>query len=137
MTAKQKALKKRLIQKIHTSIRYIAYLKYDRDAYEALLETHFGVDSSKKLDIDQLIIFVDFLNSKREEIPIMIRKSTATASQLRLIKELWGRVGKNPSDEALRAMVYRVTKNNYLHIDALSKKDAQTMIPVLKNMEEA
>lgn len=136
MTAKQTKLKKSLIKGIHISKRYQEYYKNDRDTYEHILDDVFGVKSSKELDIDQLKAFVAWLNYKTDELRIDKRKSTATAAQIRKIKELWGTVARNPSDQALREFVHEITHNLYIHIEGISKKDAQKMIPVLKKMNK-
>ena len=56
--------------------------------------------------------------------------------QLKKIRELWHSVARTPTDEALRAFIYKITFKQYLHIDALTKTDAQKMIVVLMKMEE-
>ena len=136
MTPKQAALKKSLIKGIHISKRYQEYYKNDREAYELILEDRYGVSSSKKLTIDQLKAFVKWLNYKTDELKQDKKKSTATEPQLHKIRELWHSVARTPTDEALRAFIYKITCKHYLHIDALTKTDAQKMIVVLEKMNK-
>jgi len=137
MTAKQKQFKRQLIMKVHTSKLYQEVYRHDRELYEEMLKNHFGKQSSKELDIDQLVALVDFLNGKKEQLPRMIKKDAASFSQVRMIKELWDKVARDKSDDALRAFMHRITKNLYLHTDKIGKKDAQKVIVALKKMESA
>jgi len=138
MTPKQKALKKSLIMKVHTSKLYNEVYRHDRELYEEMLQNHFGTTSSKKLDITQLMVLVDFLNRKRSVLPRIIKNDTAaSAAQMHTIKTLWGSVARDKSDDALRKFIHRITKNLYLHLENISKKDAQAVIVALKKMEEA
>lgn len=138
MTARQKQLKRKLIMKVHTSKLYREVYSHDRALYEEMLQNHFGTTSSKKLDIDQLIVLVDFLNQKRDMLPRMVKSDTgASAAQLHAIKELWGSVARDKSDTALRNFIHRITKNLYLHLENISRKDAQAVILALKQMEKA
>jgi len=137
MTVLQKSLKSSLIKQVHISILYQQIYKHDRDMYEDLLLNHFGVSSSKELDIDQLMELVKFLNKKSDSLKVMMRKSDATPSQIRFIKDRWQKVAREKSEDALRAFIKRITKKSYLHIDSICKKDAQKIIIALKNMEDS
>jgi len=134
LTAKQKAFKKKLIQKIHLSKKYKEFYKDNRDVYRDLIKKHFGADSSTDMNIEQLISFCDWMNDKIKALPV-INKNSASSSQLEALKNLWREKARDKKDSALRAFIYRITKNNYLHIQNISKKDAQTMIAILKKMK--
>ena len=133
MTQKQKELKAKLIKQIHISKKYQEFYRYNRDVYEDIVKKHFEVASSKDMSIEQLLHFCDWLNDKTKELAT-IKPTTATKKQLEAIKSLWGEVARDKSDDALRAFISRITKNNYLRVESISKKDAQKMIPVLKKM---
>ena len=134
MTTKQKAFKKRLIQKIHLSKKYKDFYKENKDIYYGLIKDHFGVDSSTEMNIEQLVVFCDWLNDRVKELPKVMLNSASDA-QVSLITKLWGEKARDKSDKALRAFIYRLTKNNYLRIQSISKKDASVIIVALKNMK--
>ena len=135
MSPKQIKLRKFLIKQIHISKRYQERYKDNRDEYEHILEDRYGVVSSKELSIDQLKAFVKWLNYETDKLEQNKKLSTATEPQIKKMRALWEEVARTPSDETLRAMITKITKKQYLHVDAISKKDAQTMIIVLTKMK--
>ncbi|WP_294962348.1 hypothetical protein [Sulfurimonas sp.] len=64
MTDKQKRYKVALIRSIHCSDMYKNVYADDRELYETMLENRFGVSSSKKLGIEELIALDSFVNNK-------------------------------------------------------------------------
>lgn len=138
MTKKQQDFHKSLIKSLHISRKYKEYFKDNKDEYVELLQLHFGVDTSKELSIDQLIIFVDYMNFKNVNLPLHRPNADAlcTQNQLSMMRALWKESARNPQDETLVTFVNinRHTKYESLHL--VSKFDAQKMIPVLKSMSK-
>lgn len=138
MTPRQKSYHKSLIQQLHISKRYSEYFKHNRDEYEELLEKHFGVSSSKKLQIDQLIMLVKYFNFQNSTLPI--QKSTvpnaSTPAQLSTIHSIWNNYTDDSSDDALLKFVKRQFKKQYLHVKNLTLKEAQILIATLRRMQE-
>jgi len=136
MTPKQKRLKASLIKALHISKRYQEYYKENRDAYKELLSEYFGVESSLELGIEELIGLVDWMNFKRDVLP-MRKEPNCTKAQLVMMQGLWREVARNTSEEALLAFVQRIIHKRYLHLHMLSKTEAQKVIPVLKKMQNS
>jgi len=109
-TTKLQQLRKKLITAVHLSKRYKNYYIDDKDSYKKLLLDNFGVDSSKKLSINQLISLLDYLNFKTPNIET---KETQKASQAQInkIKELWSQYAKDTSDRALIHFLSRYNNN--------------------------
>lgn len=59
----------------------------------------------------------------------------ATQSQIYAIKSLWQRVANDKSDRALLFFIKRITKNLYLKIEYIKKREASKTLIVLKKME--
>lgn len=135
MTPDQKKFHVSLIKQLHISRRYKEYYKDNKDEYIELLQVHFKVESSKELSIDQLIVFVDYMNFKRRELPTYTNK-ICTKKQLETMKGLWQDFATLKTDEALLKFANRQAKKNYLHLHMISKSEAQKIIPVLKTMKE-
>jgi len=137
MTPRQQLYHKSLIQQIHTSKRYSEYFRHNRDDYEALLQEHFGVTSSKELEIDQLVILVNYFNFQQKELPIQKpKKQNATMAQLSTIRSMWAQYADDVSDDALLRFIKRQFKKQLLHVKNLSFEEAQKLIPMLKRMQE-
>ena len=138
MTLRQKTYHKSLIQQLHISKRYREYFKHNRDEYEELLEKHFGVSSSKKLQIDQLIILVKYFNFQSATLPIQKQNTpnASTPAQLNTIRSIWSNYADDTSDETLLKFIRRQFKKQYLHVKNLSLKEAQILIVTLRRMQE-
>ena len=136
MTKKQELFHKSLVRAIHLSRRYKEYFKDERDEYLELLQEHFGVDSSTELSIEQLIVFVDYMNFKDVTLPTFRAKDNihCTQAQLSMMRGLWKDRAREPTDENLLKFIYRQEKKRYLHLHMLSKIEAQKIIPALKVM---
>lgn len=133
MTPKQQMLHKMLIKQLHISKRYTEYYKHNKEEYKDLLEEFFGVRSSLELHIEQLIDLVDYMNFKKASLVKHTPELCSKAQQVS-IRGLWGNIARDKSDSALLTFIQRVLKKRYLHLHMLTKKEAQTIIPVLKNM---
>lgn len=141
MTQAQEHYQKKLIKSLHISRRYREYFKDEKEEYRELLQEHYGVDTSKKLTINQLITLVDYMNFKDVKLPTYKRRgdefgARATKPQLEMMKGLWNSFADNPTDTALLAFVNRQTKKTYLYVYMVSKTEAQKIIPVLQRMKE-
>jgi hypothetical protein len=137
MTPKQQIYHKSLVKALHISRRYKEYYSNNKDEYKELLQEHYGVDSSKELTIDQLIIFVDYMNFKRDELPKYEAngEELCTKKQLSTMKGLWESFASIPTEAALLKFANRQTGKTYLHLHMISKTEAQKIIPVLKTMK--
>ncbi|WP_294962287.1 phage protein GemA/Gp16 family protein [Sulfurimonas sp.] len=135
MTQRQQIYHKSLIKALHISRRYKEYFKDNKDEYTELLQESFGVNSSKELTINQLILFVDYMNFKDVKLPTYEKRSdefgaTCTKPQLEMMKGLWNGFATNKTDEALLKFANRQAGKTYLHLHMLSKQEAQKIIPV-------
>jgi len=141
MTQKQQTYHKSLIKALHISRRYTEYYSDNKDEYKVLLLDHFGVESSKKLSIDQLLILVDYMNFKDVELPVhKVRGdefgTTCTTPQLNMMRGLWNSFATQKNDEALLKFINRQTKKEYLEVHQVTKQEAQKIIPVLETMKK-
>jgi hypothetical protein len=95
---------------------YQNHYKHNIDDYQDLLETHFWVKSSKDLSLDNLEIFLDYLNGKRTTLPASkVLGDSITNAQL---KKTQIRMGKQ-----LKLKVHRLT--NQLFIKQSNQKKNQ------------
>lgn len=133
MTTKQQNFHKSLIKGLHISRRYAEYYKHNKDEYIELLQEHFNVDSSKDLGIDQLIILVDYMNFKIDELPHFY---SCTKAQLTKMITLWNSFADTKTDAALLEFVNKQTKKQYKKLFMLTKSEAQKIIPVLQKMSK-
>lgn len=133
MTNKQKSYKARLIKAVHISTKYKEYFASHDDDYRAKLREHFWVTSSKELNITQLKVLVKWLMYEIPDLPIIKdRSEEITEAQISLMLKLWDQYANDTSEQALRAFIYKVTKNRYLRVDKLSRGDATQCIVILK-----
>jgi len=136
MTQKQARYAKALKKQIHLSSRYKHYYKDDREAYEELLKKHFGVTSSTKLKIDDLVKLRDYMEHKLEELPIYKGKC-ATPAQLCTMLSMWQNYANDVSEEALLVFTNKQLKKSHVNLNLITLLEAQKMIPTLKKMQEA
>jgi len=133
MTEAQKKLKKKLIAAIHCTPRYRELYADDREAYEALLQEHFGVESSTQMDISDLIVLLDYMKMRRDALPS--RQSgpkRASEAQIYRLRQLWESYARDPGDAALLRFVARYEGAIPLRVDLLSAKGAQKAIVALR-----
>lgn len=127
MTQSQIAYKKRLIQKIQIVKNNVFS---DDEMRKEFILSRFGVESSTKLNIDQLKLLLDFCNRKVSDIPV----SKATESQLHKINTLWLDKAKNKSIEAMCSFVSKIAKRQVGFINELRKDEATKVIVALERM---
>jgi hypothetical protein len=126
-----------LVKQIHISKRWREYYKSNRDDYVDLLQTHFGVSSSKDMQIDQLVMLRDWMNFQLANLPIQKPKNEmATPEQLSIIRSIWTNYANDASDTALLKFAKRIVGTQYLHLKSLPCKEAQKLIPVLLKMQK-
>jgi len=135
MTPKQKKLHASLIKALHISRRYKEFYRENREEYLELLWEHFKVESSKELSIDQLMLFVDWMNFKEAELP-QYQERICTKAQLATMRGLWKSFATTKTDEALLKFVNRQTKKSYTKLHMVSLREAQKIIPVLETMKK-
>lgn len=138
MTPKQQIFHKSLIRALHLSKRYKEYYSDNKQEYREMLDEHFGVSSSKELCLDELIVFVDYMNFKADELPTKrrVNESLCSEAQLKMMRGLWSERARDKSEEALLSFAKRVLKKHYLHLHMISKSEAQKLIPVLQKMKK-
>ncbi|MFY4756266.1 phage protein GemA/Gp16 family protein [Aliarcobacter butzleri] len=127
MTNKQQTYKKSLIQKIQI-VKHNVFS--DDESRREFMLSRFGVESSTKLNIDQLKLLLDFCNRNVSDIPV----SKATESQLHKINTLWLDKAKNKSIEAMCSFGSKIAKRQVGFINELRKDEATKVIVALEKM---
>jgi len=140
MTLKQERYYKSLIKALHLSRRYKEYFKDEKDEYVELLQESFGVNSSTKLSINQLILFVDYMNFKDVVLPTYTKRdgefgATCTKPQLEMMRGLWNSFATTKTEEALLKFANRQAKKSYTKLHMVTLREAQKIIPVLETMK--
>ena len=128
MTQSQQTYKKSLIQKIQI-VKHNVFI--DDESRREFMLSRFGVESSTKLNIDQLKLLLDFCNRNVSDIPV----SKATESQLHKINTLWLDKAKNKSIEAMCSFGSKIAKRQVGFINELRKDEATKVIVALENMK--
>lgn len=134
MTEKQRRYKSSLIKSVHSSEVYKDVYKDDRDLYEAMLENTFGVTSSKKLSIEELINLNNFMN-KKGELRVAPKKVGATTNQINFIKTLWTHNSRKKDLTSLLTQVKKVIKRDVNALENLRKDEAGRVIASIKNIK--
>ncbi|CUV65216.1 conserved hypothetical protein [Sulfurovum sp. enrichment culture clone C5] len=135
MTEGQKAFRKNLLAKVHQH----PFCKEAKglDTWNHFLQNGYGVDSSAKLSIGELLNLVEVMNSKSEPRISGTRESDigyASSKQIYVIDTLWKDKARDKSDLALRKFIKRTIKSMPLHLSNLSKIDASRVITALKRI---
>lgn len=130
MSKKEEIYRKQLLAIIHTHPFY-KHAKQN-DAWEEFLSA-WNVKSCAQLKVKELINLIAVMDGK--DNPKSSTAEFATQSQIYAIKSLWQRVANNKSDKALRFFIKRITKNLYLKIEYIKKREASKILIVLKKME--
>lgn len=65
MTTLTDARKSALVKAIHCSVLWRAFYRNDREVYEKMLESHYGVRSSTAMNIAQLADLLNYMNNKQ------------------------------------------------------------------------
>lgn len=130
MSKKEEIYRKQLLAIIHTHPFY-KHAKQN-DAWEEFLSA-WDVKSCAQLKIKELINLIAVMDGK--DNPKSSTAEFATQSQIYAIKSLWQRVANDKSDKALLFFIKRITKNLYLKIEYIKKREASKILIVLKKME--
>ncbi|WP_324172006.1 phage protein GemA/Gp16 family protein [Sulfurimonas sp.] len=134
MTEKQRNYQSALIKSIHSSELYKDVYSDDRELYEAMLENTFGVLSSKKLSIEELINLNNFMN-KKGELRVAPKKVGSTTNQINFIKTLWSKNSRNKDLNSLLTQVKKVIKRDINALESLTKDEAGKVIASIKNIK--
>ncbi|MFA9238277.1 MAG: phage protein GemA/Gp16 family protein [Candidatus Paceibacteria bacterium] len=127
MTKNQTTYKKSLIQKIQISKHNVFS---DDEMRKEFMLSRFGVDSTTKMSIDELKLFLDFCNRKVSDIPYV---ELITESQGWRINSLWQEKANDKSNVALLKFVKKISKKQYL--SELTKYEATKVIIALENLK--
>lgn len=130
MSKKEEIYRKQLLAIIHTHPFY-KHAKQN-DAWEEFLSA-WDVKSCAQLKVKELINLIAVMDGK--DNPKSSTAEFATQSQIYTIKSLWKRVANDKSDKALLFFIKRITKNLYLKIEYIKKREASKILIVLKKME--
>ena len=130
MSKKEEIYRKQLLAIIHTHPFY-KHAKQN-DAWEEFLSA-WNVKSCAQLKGKELINLIAVMDGK--DNPKSSTAEFATQSQIYAIKSLWQRVANDKSDKALLFFIKRITKNLYLKIEYIKKREASKILIVLKKME--
>ena len=130
MSKKEDIYRTQLLAIIHTHPFY-KHAKQN-DAWEEFLSA-WNVKSCAQLKVKELINLIAVMDGK--DNPKSSTAEFATQSQIYAIKSLWQRVANDKSDKALLFFIKRITKNLYLKIEYIKKKEASKILIVLKKME--
>ncbi len=134
MTNNQMIYKKSLIQKIQI-IKHNVFT--DDEMRKEFMLSRFGVDSTTKLNIDELKLLLDFCNRKVSDIPLLNyveSKDLITQAQIEKIRVIWIEKAKNKSEEALLNFVKRVSRYELERLEDLLKGKATKVIIALERM---
>ncbi|ERJ26903.1 phage protein GemA/Gp16 family protein [Campylobacter concisus] len=130
MSKKEEIYRKQLLAIIHTHPFY-KHAKQN-DAWGEFLSA-WDVKSCAQLKVKELINLIAVMDGK--DNPKSSTAEFATQSQIYAIKSLWQRVANDKSDKALLFFIKRITKNLYLKIEYIKKREASKILIVLKKME--
>jgi len=130
MSKKQEIYRKQLLAIIHTHPFY-KHAKQN-EAWEEFLSA-WSVKSCAQLKVKELINLIAVMDGK--DSPKSDETEFATASQIYAVRCLWQRVANDTSDKALLFFIKRVTKNLYMKVEHIKKKEASKTLIVLKKME--
>lgn len=130
MSKKEEIYRKQLLAIIYTHPFY-KHAKQN-DAWEEFLSA-WNVKSCAQLKVKELINLIAVMDGK--DNPKSSTAEFATQSQIYAIKSLWQRVANDKSDKALLFFIKRITKNLYLKIEYIKKREASKILIVLKKME--
>ena len=135
MTNKQQTYKKSLIQKIQI-VKHNVFI--DDEQRKEFMLSRFGVDSTTKLSIDELKLFLDFCNRNVSDIPMLKRDTKEvykiTLAQKEKIGVIWQEKARDKSDKALLQFACKIAKHKALRLDDFTVYEAQNIILALENL---
>lgn len=134
MTNAQKQYKSKLIQKIQIAKSNVFF---DEEQRREFMLSRFGVNSTTKMSIDELKLFLDFCNKKVNDIPVLNKvdgKELITQAQLEKIRVTWNEKAKNKGEEALLSFASRVSGHKLERLEDLLKGKATKVIVALEKL---
>ncbi len=140
MTEGQQILRKNLLAKIHQ--HPFCKTAKSLETWAVFLMEGYGVDSSSKLSIDELLNLYNVIQAhalpkvggKRQSPPKKVKSGESpflTPKQAYTIETLWETKSREKTPHALMQFVYRITGKFFLTLEALSKKEASAVIAAL------
>jgi hypothetical protein len=137
MTEGQQMLRKNLLAKIHQ--HPFCKTAKSLETWEGFLMEWYGVDSSAKLSIDELLNLYNVIQAnalpkvggKRMRPINNLGEDGITAKQKYRVERLWETKSREKNTTALMQFIYRITGKFFLTLDALSKKEASVLIAAL------
>lgn len=128
MTNKQTLYKKALIRDIQINKHRV--FADDEERKEFML-SRFGVDSTTKLSIEQLVSLREFCYGNVSDIP----SNTASEKQIYKIGALWSERARDKSPLALLLFAKRICKRSVLDIQSIRKDEAQKLIVAIERLK--
>jgi len=136
MTQAQEKYKKQLIQKIQINKTNVFF---DDEERKEFILSRFGVTSTRKMNIDQLKLLLDFCYRKVSDIPLYEKvenKDNITFAQKEKIWMLWNEKAKDKSEAALLSFASKITNYKTTSIDNLLKGKATKLIVALEKLNK-
>lgn len=128
MTSKQTAYKKALIKDIQINKRNVFI---DDEQRREFMLSRFGVESTTKLSIEQLMQLRDFCIKKVSDIKVDI----ISEAQGWRINALWSDKARDKSTMALLLFAKRICKRSVYDLASLKKSEATKLIVALEKMK--
>lgn len=125
MTQKQEAYKKSLIKNIQI-IKSGVFV--DDEQRKEFMLSRFGVDSTTKLSIEELILLLKFCKKEIEDIPLQM----ASSKQRYRINELWFKKSREKTIDSMISFVNKVVQRRIVFLDELRKDEATKIIVTLE-----
>ena len=124
----QEEYKRKLIQLIQVNKNKVFA---DDEQRREFMFSRFGVDSTKRLTIDELKLLLDFCKGKISDIA----PARATERQLYKISKLWTEKARDKSDSALLSFIKRIISKELQTAKELTKAEAINVIVALDKMK--
>lgn len=128
MTQKQEAYKKSLIKNIQI-IKSGVFV--DDEQRREFMLSRFGVDSTTKLSIEELILLLKFCKKEIEDIPLQM----ASSKQRYRINELWFKKSREKTISSMINFVNKVAQRRIVFLDELRKDEATKVIVALERFK--
>ena len=128
MTNKQLTYKKSLIQKIQI-VKHNVF--FDDESRREFMLSRFGVDSTTKLNIDELKLLLKYCLKEIGDIPVFL----ASEAQLHKINTLWLEKSREKSIASLSKFASKIAKRDVNFINELRKDEATKVIVALERLK--
>lgn len=135
MAQEQLKYKKSLIQQIQICKKNV-FLN-DEERY-LFMQSRFGVDSTTKLNIDELNLLLDFCKGKINDVPMLDfspNKEFITEAQIGKIRVLWSEKARDKNEQALLSFCEKIAQFKGLNrVENMLKGKATKVIVALDRM---